>query len=122
MGTRALRVAVVGAGVGGLTAAIALQARGFEVEVYDQVRELSEIGAGVSLGGNGMRVLDALGLGAAARARSANLKRITFHHWKSGDIAYEHPMGDWYDEQFGGPFLGIHRADFHRLLLDAVEG
>lgn len=46
MGTRPLRVAVVGAGVGGLTAAIALRARGFEVEVYDQVRELSEIGAG----------------------------------------------------------------------------
>jgi salicylate hydroxylase len=122
MGTRPLRVAVVGAGVGGLTAAIALRARGFEVEVYDQVRELSEIGAGVSLGGNGMRVLDALGLGAATRAMSANLQRITFHHWKSGDIAYEHPMGDWYDERFGGPFLGIHRADFHQLLLDAYDG
>lgn len=122
MVTRPLRIAVVGAGIGGLTAAVALQSQGFEVEIYDQVRELSEIGAGVSLGGNGMRVLDALGLGSAARSVSANLQRITFHHWKSGDIAYEHPMGDWYDEQFGGPFLGIHRADFHRLLLDAVEG
>jgi salicylate hydroxylase len=122
MGTRPLRVTVVGAGVGGLTAAIALQARGFQVQVYDQVRELSEIGAGVSLGGNGMRVLDALGLGRATRSASANLQRITFHHWKSGDIAYEHPMGDWYDERFGGPFLGIHRADFHQLLLDAYDG
>jgi salicylate hydroxylase len=122
MGTRPLRVAVVGAGVGGLTAAIALQARGFQVQVYDQVRELSEIGAGVSLGGNGMRVLDALGLGRPTRSASANLQRITFHHWKSGDIAYEHPMGDWYDERFGGPFLGIHRADFHQLLLDAYDG
>jgi salicylate hydroxylase len=122
MSTRSLRVAVVGAGIGGLTAAIALQAQGFQVEVYDQVRELTEIGAGVSLGGNGMRVLDALGLGPATRSVSANLQRITFHHWKSADVAYEHPMGDWYDEHFGGPFLGIHRADFHQLLLDAFDG
>jgi salicylate hydroxylase len=122
MGTRPLRVAVVGAGIGGLTAAIALRAKGCEVEVFDQVSALSEIGAGVSLGGNGMRVLDALGLGRVARDSSANLQRITFHHWKSGDIAYEHPMGDWYDGQFGGPFLGIHRADFHQLLLDAFDG
>jgi salicylate hydroxylase len=122
MGTRPLRVAVIGAGIGGLTAAIALQAKGFDVQVYDQVRELSEIGAGVSLGGNGMRVLDALGLGRAVREASANLQRISFHDWKTGDIAYEHAMGDWYEENYGGPFLGIHRADFHQLLLDALDG
>jgi salicylate hydroxylase len=122
MGSRPLRVAVVGSGIGGLTAAIALQARGFRVEVVDQASELSEIGAGVSLGGNGMRVLDALGLGAAVRDVSANLQRIEFHHWRSGDIFYEHPMGDWYDERFGGPFLGIHRADFHQVLLARFDG
>jgi salicylate hydroxylase len=122
MGTRPLRVAVIGAGIGGLTAAIALRAQGCEVEVFDQVSVLNEIGAGVSLGGNGMRVLDALGLGRAARESSANLQRITFQHWRSGNTAYEHPMGDWYDEEFGGPFLGIHRADFHQLLLDAFDG
>jgi salicylate hydroxylase len=122
MGTSALRVAVVGAGIGGLTAAIALQAEGFRVEVYDQVGALSEIGAGVSLGANGMRVLDALGLGRVVRSSSAELQRISFHHWRSGDVAYGHPLGDWYDTQFGGPFLGIHRADFHQLLLDAFDG
>jgi salicylate hydroxylase len=122
MGSRPLRVAVVGSGVGGLTAAIALRAKGFQVEVFDQANELSEIGAGVSLGANGMRVLDALGLGRAVRDVSANLQRIEFHHWRSGDIFYQHPMGDWYDEQFGGPFLGIHRADFHQLLLAAFDG
>jgi salicylate hydroxylase len=122
MGIRPLRVAVVGAGLGGLTAAITLQAKGFEVEVFDQVHELSEIGAGISLGGNGMRVVDALGLGRAVREASANLQRISFHDWRSADVAYEHPMGDWYDQRFGGPFLGIHRADFHQVLLDAFDG
>jgi salicylate hydroxylase len=122
MGSGPLRVAVVGSGIGGLIAAIALRAKGFRVEVFDQASELSEIGAGVSLGGNGMRVLDALGLGAAVRDVSANLRRIEFHHWRSGDIFYEHPMGDWYEERFGGPFLGIHRADFHQVLLAAFDG
>jgi salicylate hydroxylase len=122
MGSRALHVAVVGSGVGGLVAAIALQARGFRVDVYDQVDELSEIGAGVSLGGNGMRVLDSLGLGAALREVSAKLHRIEFHHWRDGGLFHEHPMGDWYEERFGGPFLGVHRADLHRVLLDAYRG
>ncbi|BCY07186.1 FAD-dependent monooxygenase [Actinoplanes sp. L3-i22] len=116
------RVAVVGSGIGGLTAAIALQRKGFQVDVYDQASELSEIGAGVSLGGNGMRVLDALGLGKAVRDISANLHRIEFHHWRGGDIFFEHPMGDWYEQRFGGPFLGLHRADFHQLLLSAYDG
>lgn len=122
MQNRPLRVAVVGAGIGGLAAAIALRAKGFQVEVFDQVRELSEIGAGVSLGANGMRVLGTLGIARAAREASANLQRISFHDWRSGDIAYEHPMGEWYEDRFGGPFLGIHRADFHRLLLGAFDG
>ncbi|WP_436520996.1 FAD-dependent monooxygenase [Actinoplanes sp. HUAS TT8] len=113
------RVAVIGSGIGGLSAAIALRAKGFEVDVYDQASELSEIGAGVSLGGSGMRVLDALGLGPAVREASANLHRIEFHHWLSGDIFYQHPMGSWYEQRFGGPFLGIHRADFHQILLSA---
>ncbi|WP_189332832.1 FAD-dependent monooxygenase [Actinoplanes ianthinogenes] len=116
------RVAVVGSGIGGLTAAIALRARGHEVDVYDQAGELSEIGAGVSLGGNGMRVLDALGLGKAVREASSNLHRIQFHHWRTGEIFHEHPMGDWYEQRFGGPFLGIHRADFHQVLLTAFDG
>ncbi len=121
-GWRMVRVAVVGSGIGGLSAAIALRARGFQVDVYDQAGELSEIGAGVSLGGNGMRVLDALGLGKAVRDVSANLHRIEFHHWLSGDIFYEHPMGAWYEQRFGGPFLGIHRADFHHILISAYDG
>ncbi|MEV8513728.1 FAD-dependent monooxygenase [Dactylosporangium sp. NPDC051484] len=117
-----LRIAVIGSGIGGLTAAIALQAKGFEVDVYDQASELREIGAAVSLGGNGMRVLDRLGLGQALRGAASNLQRIEFHHWKSGDVFFEHPMGEWYEQRFGGPFLGIHRADFHQVLLAGYDG
>ncbi|WP_305785724.1 FAD-dependent monooxygenase [Symbioplanes lichenis] len=117
-----MRVAIVGAGVGGLTAAVALRGRGIHADVYEQQSRPAEIGAGVSLGANGMRVLDGLGLGAAVRGVASNLPRIQFRHWRTGGVFHEHPLGDWYERRFGGPFLGVHRADLHRVLLDAYEG
>jgi salicylate hydroxylase len=115
------RVAVVGSGIGGLTLAVALRARGLEVTVYDQATELTAIGAGVSVGANGLRLLDRIGLGEALRDVSSYLQRIQFHHWQTGEIFYEHPMGDWYRDRFGTPFLGVHRADFHQVLLDRFD-
>jgi salicylate hydroxylase len=112
------RIAVIGAGVGGLVSAIALSARGFRVEVYEQVAAMAAIGAGVSLGANGVRLLDRLGLGAAVREIAAPLHRIQIHHWRTGEFVYQHPMGDWYTETFGAPFLGVHRAELQQVLLD----
>ncbi|MEV0567217.1 FAD-dependent monooxygenase [Dactylosporangium sp. NPDC050588] len=115
------RVVVIGSGIGGLTAAIALHADGHEVEVYDQAATFSAIGAGVSLGANGTRLMDALGLGPALREVGSDLQRIQFHEWRTGEIFYEHPMGDWYTARFGAPFLGLHRADLQQVLLDAFR-
>ncbi|GAA1647929.1 FAD-dependent monooxygenase [Actinoplanes couchii] len=117
-----MRAAVIGSGIGGLTAAIALRAGNVPVQVYERATTLAEIGAGVSLGANGFRILASLGLGDRIRSVSANLRRIEFHHWRTGEIFCQHPMGDWYEERFGGPFLGIHRADFHHVLLAAFDG
>ncbi|GAA2626535.1 FAD-dependent monooxygenase [Dactylosporangium fulvum] len=123
MGSSApLRIAVIGAGIGGLTAAIALRAKGHEVVVYDQAAELTAIGAGISLGANGVRLYDRMGLGQAVREAASDLHRIQFHHWKTGEIFHEHPMGDWYTDRFGAPFLGLHRADLHEVLLDSFDG
>jgi len=58
-----LRIAVVGAGLGGLTAAVALRQAGFDVEVYEQAPELTEVGGGINMGPNAVRVLYLLGLG-----------------------------------------------------------
>ncbi|MET7418458.1 FAD-dependent monooxygenase [Dactylosporangium sp. NPDC005555] len=115
------RVVVIGSGIGGLTAAIALHAEGHEVEVYDQAATFSAIGAGVALGANGSRLIDRLGLGPALREVGCDLQRIQFHDWRTGDMFYEHPMGDWYTGRFGAPFLGLHRADLHQVLLDAFR-
>ena len=75
---RDLDVIVVGAGIGGLTAAIALQRTGHRVRVLDQVRELRPIGAGISLWSNGVKVLDALGLGAEVAAAGGQMERMGY--------------------------------------------
>jgi FAD-dependent urate hydroxylase len=58
-----LKIVVIGAGIGGLTSGIALSQVGYEVEVYDRVKELRPVGAGISLWSNGVKVLNRLGLG-----------------------------------------------------------
>src|SRR5437899_11903931 len=74
----ALRAVVVGGGIGGTAAALALARAGIDVEVYEQARELTEVGAGVSLAPNGLRMLDRLGVGgevARLGARHASPER-----------------------------------------------
>ena len=67
-----VRILIVGAGIGGLTAALALLRHGHEVEVYEQAPRLAELGAGVQISANGARVLFALGLEDAMRRRSGD--------------------------------------------------
>jgi peptidoglycan/xylan/chitin deacetylase (PgdA/CDA1 family) len=73
-----LEVIVVGAGIGGLTTALALQRTGHRVKVIDQVRQLRPIGAGISLWSNGLKVLDALGLGQEVAAAGGRMQRMGY--------------------------------------------
>ena len=80
------KVAVVGAGLGGLNAAIALRQRGFDVTVYEQADALGEIGAGIQLSPNASRVLMALGLDRAFEAIAFEPERHVVRNWKTGSI------------------------------------
>ncbi len=73
-----LKAIVVGAGMGGLTAAIALRQAGYTVEIYDRVRELRPAGAGISLWSNGIKVLNRLGLGADIANIGGPMERMTY--------------------------------------------
>ena len=79
-----LKVVVVGAGLGGLTAAIALRKRGIDVSVLEQSSELGEIGAGVQLAPNAMRVARELGLEQDVLAASYEPNRHVIRSWRSG--------------------------------------
>ncbi|WP_336158753.1 FAD-dependent monooxygenase [Amycolatopsis sp. VC5-11] len=119
MAGKALSVAIVGGGIGGLTLALALRQRGIGAEVYERSAELREVGAAVALAANGSRILGRLGLRDELAACSAVPTELVYRHWRSGQRVMAYPVGDSYEERFAGPYFGVHRADLQRILADA---
>src|SRR5207344_893203 len=114
-------VAVVGAGIGGLTAALALLKRGIDVEVYEQSDQLKEVGAGIQISSNGTRVLFALALETALANVQVRPERRVLRHWSTGETWNWFDLGNKSIERFGTPHLMLHRSDLHTLLADAVR-
>jgi salicylate hydroxylase len=114
-------VIVVGAGIGGLTCALALLQRGLDVEVYEQAPELREIGAGVQISANGTRVLQSLGLERGLADWSVRPDAKEIRHWKSGRTWKLFDLGVVSEQRYGAPYIFLHRGDLHRLLADAVR-
>jgi FAD-dependent urate hydroxylase len=113
-----LDVIVVGAGIGGLTAAVALLGEGQRVRVVDQVRELRPTGAGISLWSNGVKVLDALGLGPAIAAVGGRMERMGYRG-KDGTPLCEFSLAPLVERVGERPYP-VRRSDLQALLLDAV--
>jgi salicylate hydroxylase len=117
----AQKIAVIGGGIGGLTAALALLRRGLDVEIFEQSPELREVGAGVQMGPNGSRVLFALGLEEAlARIQFAPASR-EIRLWNTGETWNWFPLGAKAIERHGTPHLMLHRRDLHDVLAEAVR-
>jgi len=116
-----LKVVIVGGGIGGLTAALALLQRGVDVEVYEQSAALKEVGAGVQLGSNGTRVLYALGLQEAlARVQVIPAAR-EIRHWRSGETWNWFALGAASQQRYGTPHIMLHRGDLLGVLAEAVQ-
>ena len=117
----AKRVLIAGAGIGGLTAALALLRRGFDVDVYEQASTLGEIGAGFQVGANAARVLFSLGLEDQIRGIYALVAGKEVRLWNTGQTWKLFDLGDSSVERYGFPYFMIHRADLHAILVDAVR-
>jgi salicylate hydroxylase len=115
------KVAIVGAGIGGLCAALALLQRGIDVEVHEQASELKELGAGVQIGPNGTRVLHALGLKDALAAVAAVPAGKEIRLWNTGQTWKLFDLGASSVERYGHPYITVHRGDLHAALADAVR-
>jgi salicylate hydroxylase len=115
------RVAVVGGGIGGLTAALSLIREGMGVDVYEQAPELKELGAGVQISSNGTRVLYALGLGAEAERLGVIVAGKEIRLWSTGQTWKLFDLGAVSVERYGYPYMMFHRGDLHAMLLEAIR-
>lgn len=111
---------IVGAGIGGLCAALALARNGVSVQVFEQAPEMAEVGAGLQLSPNAMKVLIALGLETELRSVSFEPENAVIRDGLSGRVNVSVPLRHAAVTQFGAPYLHIHRADLHRMLRNAA--
>jgi salicylate hydroxylase len=113
-------VLIAGAGIGGLTAALALARQGFGVKLFEQAEKLEETGAGIQLSPNATRVLLALGIADRLKPAIVEPVAIRLRAGRSGRDIATMPLGGPMRERYGAPYWVIHRADLQKVLLEAV--
>ncbi len=116
-----VRVAVVGAGLGGLTVAAYLQRENFAVSLYEQTDSFERIGAGIILGANAVAPLARLGLLPGLIAAGIRPDAFVSRTWDTGETTFELVLDAATEARFGGPLLNIHRADLHAVLQTALR-
>jgi FAD-dependent urate hydroxylase len=114
-----LRIAVVGGGIGGLTAAVALRRAGHQPEVYERTASFRPVGAGISVWSNGVKVLDRLGLGAEVAALGGRMDRMAYARSHDGTTLTDFSLLPLY-ERVGERARPMARAELQAVLLDAV--
>ncbi len=114
-------VIIVGGGIGGLSAALALHRKGIPSQVVEQAPEFKEIGAGIQLGPNVFRMFEVLGLTAAINALAVFPNNLIMLDSISGEEVTRIPLGDAFRQKFAHPYALVHRADLHTVLLAACQ-
>ncbi|HEY3847222.1 MAG TPA: FAD-dependent monooxygenase [Acetobacteraceae bacterium] len=106
-----LRIGIIGAGIGGLTAAVALHQAGFAADVYEQAPELTEVGGGINLGPNAVRVLRRFGLGPTLDRDGVRPQFTHQRRWQDGHTLQRAVLNPLCEQLYGAPHLTIHRRD-----------
>jgi salicylate hydroxylase len=115
-----MKALIAGAGIGGLTAAACLLKAGHQVRVFEQAQALGEIGAGVQVSANAVKVLYDLGLREALEAVAVRPRAFHFRRFDSGEVLHQIPLAEAHEQANGAPYYHIHRADLHTLLARKV--
>jgi len=115
-----MRILIAGAGIGGLTAAACLLKNGHQVRVFEQAQALGEIGAGVQISANAVKVLFELGLREALEQVAVRPRAFYFRRFDTGELLHQIPLAEQHEEANGAPYYHIHRADLHALLARKV--
>ncbi len=120
--TERVPVAIVGAGIAGLTLSLALARRGIRSRIVERAAVLAEVGAGLQLSPNASRLLIDLGLGPALDAAAVRPEALAVRDARGGGEIVRLPLGAAVEAAYGAPYLVIHRADLQAALLAAVRG
>ena len=115
-----MRIIVIGAGIGGLAAALTLGRSGFEVRVFEQASELREVGAGVQISPNATRILHRLGLTESLRRFGVRPRAAVIRRWDDGGVIARQALADACELNFGAPYYHFHRAELLDVLSAAV--
>ncbi len=114
-------IMIAGGGIGGLAAAGCLLQAGYDVDIFEQAAELTEIGAGIQFSANAVHVLRHLGLGEAIEKIAFRPEAYIFRLHDSGEEIQRFPIGRQHEESHGAPYYQVHRADIYELLADRVR-
>jgi 2-polyprenyl-6-methoxyphenol hydroxylase-like FAD-dependent oxidoreductase len=114
-------VVIVGGGIGGLTAALALARKGIPSHIVEQAAELKEIGAGIQIGPNAFWMLEELGLVEPISALAVFPENLVMMDSITGEEVTRISLGEAFRKKFHHPYALIHRADLHRTLLEACQ-
>ncbi|MEY2656572.1 MAG: hypothetical protein RLZZ395_314 [Pseudomonadota bacterium] len=114
-------IALVGAGIGGLTAAACLLKHGHRVRVYEQAGDVHEVGAAVQMSANAVKVLYHLGLRDMLERQAVKPQSFEFRRFDTGELLHEIRLGADHEARHGHPYYQIHRVDLHAALLAVVQ-
>lgn len=115
-------IVIAGAGIGGLSAALAMANQGYSVTVCEQTDEIKEVGAGLQLSPNAMHVMNALGVSTRLENLAFRPQHAVMRHYKSGASYFSVPLGDACLQRYGAEYWHVHRADLLQSLLASCEG
>lgn len=116
-----LKVLIAGAGLGGLAAAGCLIRKGFDVRIFEQAPQLGEVGAGIQQSANSVKVLYYLGLRDELDKVAVRPKAYEFRRYDNAELLHSIPFENTHERMHGAPYLHIHRADLHNILVQMVE-
>ncbi len=114
-------IALVGAGIGGLTAAACLLRDGHRVRIYEQAGQVSEVGAAVQMSANAVKVLYHLGLKERLESVAVKPTAFEFRRFDTGELLHEIKLGQDHEARHGHPYYQVHRVDLHAALMEVVH-
>ena len=118
---KTLKVGVIGGGIGGVTLAAALEQRGIEVHLFERAAAFGEVGAGIQMTPNAVKVLNALGAHDALAKVGFLPEALVGRDWSSGEESFRIPLKSDCPKLYGAEFFHVHRADLHHLLTELLD-